>query len=102
MAIEVGAPALGVKSFSAMFPICLPLSHPSAEARRLAKQQTIRRCADVEERENHPMKKIAFAALAALGIALGTVNFAVPAHAYYYGVSQSNPNQNDGGGGNSN
>ena len=33
------------------------------------------------------MKKIAFAALAALGIVLGTVGLAAPAHAYYYGMS---------------
>ena len=35
------------------------------------------------------MKTIAFAALAVLGLALGTVNFAAPAHAanYYYGMS---------------
>jgi hypothetical protein len=46
------------------------------------------------------MKKIAFAALAVLGVALGAVNFAVPAHAYYYGMSGgAQPNQNDGNGG---
>ena len=33
------------------------------------------------------MKKIAIAVLAVLGITLGAVNFAVPAHAYYYGMS---------------
>jgi hypothetical protein len=46
------------------------------------------------------MKKIALAALAVLGIALGAVNFAAPAHAanYYYGMSQSN--DGSGGGGN--
>jgi hypothetical protein len=44
------------------------------------------------------MKKIAFAALAMLGIVLGTVNFAAPAHAYFYGMSggAAQPNQNDG------
>ena len=30
------------------------------------------------------MKKIAFAALAVLGIVLGTVKFAAPAHAFYF------------------
>jgi hypothetical protein len=46
------------------------------------------------------MKKIAIAALAVLGLVLGTVNFATPAHAanYYYGMSQSN--DRNGGGGN--
>jgi hypothetical protein len=49
------------------------------------------------------MKKIAFAALAVLGIALGAVNFAAPAHAYYYGMSSgAQQNQNDGGGGGNN
>jgi hypothetical protein len=49
------------------------------------------------------MKKIAFAALAVLGIALGAVNFAAPAHAYYYGMSgAAQQNQNDGGGGGNN
>jgi hypothetical protein len=45
------------------------------------------------------MKTIAFAALAVLGLALGTVNFAAPAHAanYYYGMSQSNDGKNGGG-----
>jgi hypothetical protein len=47
------------------------------------------------------MKEIAFAVL---GIALGAVNFAVPAHAYYYGMSgpAAQSNQNDGGGGGNN
>ena len=47
------------------------------------------------------MKKIAFVALAVLGLVLGTVNFAAPAHAFYYGVSggAAQPNQNDGGAG---
>jgi hypothetical protein len=50
------------------------------------------------------MKKIAFAALAVLGIALGAVNFATPAHAYFYGMSSgaAQQNQNDGGGGGNN
>ena len=48
------------------------------------------------------MRNIAFAALAMLGIALGALSFAAPAHAYYYGMSQPNPNQNDGAGGSSN
>jgi hypothetical protein len=44
------------------------------------------------------MKKIALAALAVLGIALGAVNFAAPAHAanYYYGMSRAH-DTNDGG-----
>ena len=35
------------------------------------------------------MNKIAFAALVVLGLVLGTLNFAAPAHAanYYYGMS---------------
>ena len=42
---------------------------------------------------------IAFAALAVLGIVLGTVNFAAPAHAatYYYGKSSLGHDTNDGG-----
>jgi hypothetical protein len=45
------------------------------------------------------MKKLAFAALAVLGIVLGTVPFAAPAHAYYYGMSGGSAQQfqNDGG-----
>ncbi len=45
------------------------------------------------------MKTIAFAALAVLGLVLGTVNFAAPAHAanYYYGMS-SGHDTTDGGG----
>ena len=45
------------------------------------------------------MKKIALAALAVLGIVLGTVNFAAPAHAatYYYGMSRAH-DTTDGGG----
>ena len=45
------------------------------------------------------MKMIALAALAVLGIALGAVNFAAPAHAatYYYGMTYSN-DANSGGG----
>ena len=48
------------------------------------------------------MKAIAFAALAVLGLVLGTSNLVSPAHAatYYYGISQSN-NGHDGGGGGS-
>ena len=38
------------------------------------------------------MRKIAFAALAVLGIAVGAVNFAAPAHAYYYGMSREGAN----------
>jgi hypothetical protein len=47
------------------------------------------------------MNTIAFAAMAVLGLVLGTVNFAAPAHAanYYYGMSQAR-DTNDGGGGN--
>jgi hypothetical protein len=47
------------------------------------------------------MKKIALATLAVLGIVLGTVNLAAPAHAFYYGMSggAAQPNQNDGGAG---
>jgi hypothetical protein len=44
------------------------------------------------------MKKIAFAALAVLGIVLGTVNFAAPAHANYFfngGASQENQGGNN-------
>ena len=44
------------------------------------------------------MKKIAFAALAVLGIVLGTVKFAAPAHAYFYfsgGTSQENQGGNN-------
>ncbi|MFZ0019723.1 MAG: hypothetical protein WAL10_20545 [Acetobacteraceae bacterium] len=44
------------------------------------------------------MKKIAFAALAVLGIAVGTVNFAAPAHANYFlsgGASQENQGGNN-------
>ena len=50
------------------------------------------------------MRKIAFAALAVLGIAVGAVNFAAPAHAYYYGMSSGagQQYQNDGGGGGNN
>jgi hypothetical protein len=46
------------------------------------------------------MKTIAFAALAVLGLVLGTVNFAAPAHAanYYYGMSRAH-DTNDGSGG---
>ena len=38
------------------------------------------------------MKTFAFAALAILGLVLGTANLVSPAHAatYYYGMSQSN------------
>jgi hypothetical protein len=39
------------------------------------------------------MKKIAFVALAVLGIALGTATLATPAHAY---TSFAPPNQNEG------
>ena len=39
------------------------------------------------------MKKIALAALAVLGIVLGTVNFAAPAHADYYAAGASQENQ---------
>jgi hypothetical protein len=49
------------------------------------------------------MKKIAFAALAVLGLVLGTVNFAALAHAatYNYGTGggAAQQNQNDGTGG---
>ena len=47
------------------------------------------------------MNTIAFAALAVLGLVLGTVNFATPAHAanYYYGMSQAH-DTNDGNGNN--
>ena len=41
------------------------------------------------------MKKIAFAALAVLGIVLGTVNFAAPAHANSGGASQENQGGNN-------
>jgi hypothetical protein len=43
------------------------------------------------------MKKIAFAALAVLGIVLGTVKFAAPAHAFYFsgGASQENQGGNN-------
>jgi hypothetical protein len=46
------------------------------------------------------MKTIAFAALAVLGLVLGTINFVAPAHAanYYYGMSQAH-DTNDGAGG---
>jgi hypothetical protein len=43
------------------------------------------------------MKTIAFAALAVLGIVLGTVHFAAPAHAYYYGMSGGASQENQGG-----
>jgi hypothetical protein len=39
------------------------------------------------------MKTIAFAALAVLG----TVHFAAPAHAYYYGMSGGASQENQGG-----
>lgn len=44
------------------------------------------------------MNKIAFAALVVLGLVLGTLNFAAPAHAanYYYGISRAH-DTNDGG-----
>ena len=45
------------------------------------------------------MKTFAFAALAILGLVLGTANLVSPAHAatYYYGMSQSNDGNNGGG-----
>jgi hypothetical protein len=43
------------------------------------------------------MTKIAFAALAVLGIVLGTVHFAAPAHADYYGMSGGSSQPNQGG-----
>jgi hypothetical protein len=43
------------------------------------------------------MKKIASAALAILGLVLGTANLVSPAHATpYYGMSQSNNGNGDG------
>jgi hypothetical protein len=46
------------------------------------------------------MKKIAFAAIAVLGIALGTINLVSPAHAatYYFAMSRSNDGNGSGGG----
>jgi hypothetical protein len=45
------------------------------------------------------MKTIAFAALAVLGLVLGTLSFAAPVHAanYYYGMSRAH-GTTDGGG----
>jgi hypothetical protein len=45
------------------------------------------------------MRTIAFAAIAVLGLVLGTLNFAAPAHAanYYYGMSRAH-DTTDGGG----
>jgi hypothetical protein len=66
--------------------------HSSAEARRGWLNPT------ATARNHRAMKKIALAALAVLGIVLGTVNFAAPAHAYYSvggGASQENQGGNN-------
>jgi len=42
------------------------------------------------------MKKFVFAALAVLGIVLGTASLSTPANAYTYGPSQNTGNQGGG------
>jgi hypothetical protein len=90
--LDQASAARGVKRFSAKSRPPATLPFVSRSPKWLAQQQprTLRREA---------MKKIAFAVLAVLGIVLGTVHFAAPAHAYYYGMSGGSAQQfqNDGG-----
>jgi hypothetical protein len=75
-------------------------SHSSAEARRGGRSNKIKPPLRGHQGENF-MKTIAFAALAVLGLVLGTANLVSPAHAatYYFAMSHSN-NGNGGGGSN--
>src|ERR1700734_1176389 len=84
----------GGKAFSARTPIRLPPSIRQQKREEAGSTQPPPRVTSRRE----SMKKIAFAALAVLGIAVGTVNFAAPAPANYFlsgGASQENQGGNN-------